>query len=452
MPRLLFLLVALVWVNGAIAQVIINQDDMPRSGDTLRYSEASTANFQIPDLEGQSLVWDYRTLTPVKQGIENYAPATALSPAYATAFGPGGYYGRKVQDSLRVGNTFATDLHEFYHPTATAFSAIGRGVSFRGNPTGAFMADSDKIYTLPMRFGQKDSTTFKVQYNLNGLATYAQAGYRVNKVLGQGQITTPLGTFQAIAVWVRVYTRDTLKFGVRPIPFVVTNSSASIVWLAKGQHYPVLEIILTNEDPNIAEVQRVRYADSARLVGVVPLLPNFVAPRRILAVNDSIPLLNLTTTSGPAPLYFWGIRPFGGWSFTLNTNASSRQPYIKFRGAGIYTISLSATYDTTTLDLEKTDYIIVGSPVEIAKTQSAPRVGYPNPATDAFTLAMPAALAYDGWYMADVQGKRYPMMPEKGAQGLKFCFTGLPAGIYVLVAQRGTTASMYQTRVIVLRQ
>ena len=239
----------------AQTQITITSSDMPVSGDTIRYSNADpTTNIDLSQT-GPNFTWDFSSLTSINQGVYEYKSAS--STPYAFFFF--GNFGLKVSDSLGVANFTLEDIYQFYDTQTGSFEATGSGIRFQGLPIPANYSDPDEIYTFPLEYGDIDSSTFKVSFQLGTFIQYQQEGDRVNEVDGWGEITTPFGTFDCIRVRSRIEELDSVLISGVGTQFPVTR--VEYRWLANGIHIPILEVLGTELLGNFTPTQ-IRYRDN----------------------------------------------------------------------------------------------------------------------------------------------------------------------------------------------
>jgi hypothetical protein len=224
---------------------------------------------------------------------------------------------------------------------------------------------------------------------------------------------------------------DTLTSSQLPFPIGFPNGSAKLVWLARGQKFPILEMTLASATQNI--ITGVRYRDIYRQLVPYAPKPNFTAINRSILVGDSVGFINLTGI-GTGPVSFsWDLTPATGWAYTFGTSATSRNPFVKFTQPGVYSVGLRSTVGIASADTVKADYITV-NPSSTRPTAEAALALYPNPATDAFTLRAPASWQARTFYRVDALGKATPITAEVTPQGLRFSAQGLANGLYFLHA------------------
>lgn len=256
----------------ALAQTspVIDRTDMPSltaGVDSLRLSVASPvlpATAPPLNRRGANQTWNYTALTPVRQRVESYVPAsviTATSLFYAFTFGPLGGANRATVASpqaLPVPSGVSlplpiTDSYQFYSLSAAGttpqdFRSVGFGASLSGTAipvTYASTAEQDVIYRFPLSFSsQADSS----RSFFSTPAAVASAGYlsqkrkRVNRPDAWGTLTTPFGTFQTVRVVTTLIDHDSVAIGGTPGQGFDVPLTREYKWLAKGQHVPVLTI------------------------------------------------------------------------------------------------------------------------------------------------------------------------------------------------------------------
>jgi hypothetical protein len=427
--RAFFLLSLFVWcISISYAQVTITQSDMPASGDTLRYSVAELGTVTLPLDTGRSRVWNYAQLVPRAQGRTDYRSASSINPLYGFTFGLNSY-GTKVADTIELGPIAVTSVYDFYRRSASTFSTVGRAVVFSGLPLPTNYSDVDEVYSLPLTYGRRDSTTFKVTFNVAGQGSLIQQGTRTNTVLGEGSITTPYGTYNALLVKVSVLEIDSIISSQLPFPIGFPNNSERYVWLAAGQRFPILEVTtgLLNT------VTQVRYRDVYRQLVPVAPQPDFTALNRTLDEGDSVAFINLTSPGLGPTSFSWSLRPPTGWAFAFGTTASSRNPFIKFTRAGVYSVSLRSTVGTASSDTTKDDYITVNASTALPTAKASLLRAYPNPATNTAFLEgltpdeAPHLVRVDAW------GKSTPVAAYGQGSLVQIQTQTWAPGVYTLV-------------------
>ncbi len=367
----LFLLMGLA-VRG---QITINSTHMPGSGDTLRYSlaEASSVNTTALNSSGANQTWDFSQLIPQSQGLNEYKLALQINPAYSLFFGLTAY-GLKTFDTLNLGTIQLTNGYDFLTKNSSVYKAVGRGLTFQNLPVPSFYSDDDEIYQFPLQYGDNDSSTFRVAFDLGGTIGLVQKGSRRNKVTGWGSITTPFGTFNALKVETTIWQTDSISlngFGLPPIP----STRVWYSWWSTAEEMPIMEargnVLPFSTQPVFTEY---RFRDVFRpCLGYV--VADFTANQTQGTTAD---VFQLQDASQCAPeTYFWNVQP-GTYTWMNGSTATDPNPSIRFDAAGYYSLGLSVVKGFSIDTEQKTDYILISQ--SSTDAFSSPTIQlYPNP-------------------------------------------------------------------------
>lgn len=269
MKKQLLLLFASVLSLTTKSQIItITQAQMPSSGDTCRYSNASLSSVGDYTATGTNFNWNFSALDSTGQGMRKFEPATSTPYVF---FGSG--YGEKIADSIGFSTYTFKNIYNFYKKTSTKCYVDGLGMTFSGFPIPNFYSDKDELYMFPLTYGNpKDSTTFKFKTLSTGttIPTYSKEGYRITEVDGWGTITTPYGTAACLRILTTQYSQDSIKGTVFGFPLNIgfPNYARSYQWLTLGEKIPYLEVSGTVIGGNFNPTQA-RYRDKLRsFVGI----------------------------------------------------------------------------------------------------------------------------------------------------------------------------------------
>jgi hypothetical protein len=272
-----YLLFALnVCAGFIIAQsaITLGNNNMPGSGDTLRYT-----NFQINTAgnytqTGTNFTWDFSQVNSLTEGLRSFK--NGLQTPYSILFGLNAY-GEKIADTIGAGPLTMTNYYNFYKKqnSPSAFIADGVGMTFSSVPVPSYYSDKDELYNFPMTYPKYDSTTFKFTTTTGGFIpiSYSKVGYRVTVVDGWGTVTTPYGTENCLRLITTQYAVDSIKNTIVPIPLGFPNYQRSYQWLTLSSKIPYLEItgslIGNNFTPTLARYRG--YAKEINTVGLTEL-------------------------------------------------------------------------------------------------------------------------------------------------------------------------------------
>ncbi len=361
-----------------VAQPTISNTAMPKSGDTLRYSNASpTALPSGWQTGGASQSWDFSKLTSNSQGLYEYLSSSKTPYAF--------YFfnqiGQKTADTISLGVITLTNVYSFYTNNTKVFKAEGIGYSASGFPLAANYSDDDEIYQFPLNYNDKDTSTFKFNLTIpGGIFSVISTGKRINLVDGYGSIKTPYKDYtDALRVKTIVDQVDTInsQFG----KFAIPRKTISYKWLVGTERIPVLEIS-GNELPNgTFTPNQVRYRDGFKSVN------NPLAPTAVFTVNRDSGLVGIDTflvadnSQAVVTSRTWSFKPDGFHSFVSGSNANSRIARVVFNMAGLYSVTLRINTLTGNDDSTGQDVIFVyyGAGTHQLQTKQGNLV-YPVPA------------------------------------------------------------------------
>jgi hypothetical protein len=242
-----------------LAQPTITASQMPKSGDTLRYSNALPT--ELPsnyETGGANMSWDFSGMTPQRQQLLNYYSASKTP--YSFYFF--GQVGQKTADTIGAGPITLTNVYSFFTNSSKVFKAEGIGYQYSGFPLAAMYKDEDEIYQFPLNYGDKDTTTFNFKFSIPGdLFALVQAGTRYNDADGWGTIKTPYKEYTNV-LRLRTYVDEidtvTSQFGKFPLP----RKTVSYKWLSLSERIPVMEVSGTvNPLTGAFTPNQVRYRD-----------------------------------------------------------------------------------------------------------------------------------------------------------------------------------------------
>jgi hypothetical protein len=423
MKRTFTLLAVSMLLSKLSAQITIGTSHMPKSNDTLRYSEAALTSSVDYRKSGASQTWDFRSLQPNGQGLYEYKSAVQVNPAYL--FWGLTTYGLKIADSIGFGTFQIRNVYDFYRNSSSKFTAEGRGLTFSGFPIPSDYSDPDEIYQFPLEFGDRDSSRFKVRFQLSTFFTLVQEGYRINEVIGWGTVRTPYGDFNCLQVKTRIVEVDTVitSFGRIPVP----RNQVQYKFLSTSERMPIFEASGTEVGGNFTP-QFLRYRDQYRG------LQSALRPRASFRVSKSSGFVgdtfNITDASTNVPTgWNWQFTPSAGVRFVGGTTATSRNPRVVFNDRGSWNLKLTANNLFGADDTTVNNAISIAWGTNTADAQTETYAPFPIPAHDRIYLHPHVTGAVKMW---DMQGRDCSAMLRRDGQTL--WIDALPAGNYLLEA------------------
>ncbi|MEN9511482.1 MAG: hypothetical protein RLZZ370_1301 [Bacteroidota bacterium] len=410
------------FLPAAQAQITINSSHMPKSGDTLRYSDAAISSQIDYKKTGAGITWDFSKLTPTGQDIYQYKSSVQVNPAYF--FWGLSTFGLKVADSFGFGQFKVKDIYDFYKNSSAKFTAEGRGLTFNGFPIPSDYSDPDEVYQFPLEYGDRDSSTFKVSFQLATFISLTQKGYRINEVTGYGTVITPYGSFSCLQVKTTIPEIDTIGSGTFKFPF--PRTTVQYKFLSTAERIPVLEVSGSLTGGTFTP-QFIRYRD--KYLGLKsPLRPvaSFTVNRKTGSTNDTFAFTDRSTRLPSG--WKWTISP-ANMVFTGGTSSTSQNPKVLFTAPGVYSVQLTAsnTFGTDDTLMSNLLSVVAGSNTQSLETLTTKI--FPIPAANHIIIS-PEPPA--GWHFRifDLSGKEYTSQVQR--DGLTLHISTLPAGTYVL--------------------
>lgn len=248
--------------------ITITAADMPSAGDSLRYSTASPMGIDFTTT-GTNQTWDYTSLSPLAQTVDEYKTAMQVNATYGATISPTAY-GYKIADSLPGAPIPVTELYNFFNKKSSPSRYVIEGFAAKvaSIPTPINYSDEDEVYLFPLTYPHvQDSTTFKLTY-ANILGSFSQQGNRKTTVDGWGTLKTPFTTSPVAVIRVRSEINEVDSFSFGGTSQGITRSTVEYKWLASGHaNYPLLTIT-TNKLGGTETPTSVRYRDNARVINL----------------------------------------------------------------------------------------------------------------------------------------------------------------------------------------
>jgi hypothetical protein len=331
----------------AIAQspITINAGDMPSAGDTLRYSitDATSIDFTTT---GANHAWDYTSLTPLAQTVDDYKYAAQVNATYGATISPTAY-GYKIADSLPGAPIPIKELYNFFNKktSPSRFVIEGFAAKIASVPTPINYSDEDEVYYFPLTYPHgQDSSTFKLTYTLVPIGSFSQQGYRKTTVDGWGTIKTPFTASPVAVIRVRSEINEVDSFSFGGTAQGIVRNTVEYKWLANGHtNYPLLTIITDKlggtETPTSAQ-----YRDSARAISLG--VGNISAPKVTLLNVYPNPAEDNITVQVPASWRAYTIHLYDAAGKLVSAATNTSQIKTAQLPAGTYMITVESAPGT----------------------------------------------------------------------------------------------------------
>ncbi len=281
------------------AQIVVDRNDMPNVGDTIRRSMVYGMNGNDYLTAGPGHVWDFSNLGWYSQQVESFVTVSSTPLVYQLVFNnpfdPNKATIASPQagfDSL--GGVTLQDIYEYYRETNASYSFLGMGVSVNGITIPIKYNSPDVWYKFPLTLSNTDSSTAVFSYSLAGYGYIYTSRHRVNLVDGWGTVITPFGSFSSIRVRSMVTEYDSIYLDTVATGYGISRNYTEYKWLGDNKGLPLIEIM--EEGPAVT----VHYLDSARaqLNASMPLTHQS-------CLQDSVQLQVNVTGGTPPYTYLW---------------------------------------------------------------------------------------------------------------------------------------------------
>lgn len=238
-------------VLSTFSQPIIDQNDMPNIGDTIRVNISISTNGVDYTSSGSDHLWDFSSFTPASQRVDTFMNITSTPAIYLMVFQllSGCNLAGTQPDISTISAISITNVYNFFKKATASYSQLGFGAKFNGTPLPVKYDNPDVTLYFPVTYGEKDSCDFSYNVSIPSMGYYGEKKHRVNYVDGWGTIITPIDTFQAMRVLSKITVHDTIhvdtlgSFG----GFAFDYNETEYKWYADNMGIPVMKITVRTD-------------------------------------------------------------------------------------------------------------------------------------------------------------------------------------------------------------
>lgn len=238
----------LVTVSILHAQITIDQNDMPNSGNV--FFVARSSNFGLDyATTGQGQFWDFSMIDTLTIRQDTFLSVLSTNLAYIALFNNPLDQNHLASYALQVDNSNFTNnfvqidnIYNFYQNNASHYSVVGFGAIVNGIPTAAKYNDPEKYYNFPLNNNSLDSSISVWGFDVPNFGYYGQTIHHRFNVDGWGTLVTPVDTFTVLRVKNTIDIQDTIYLDSLGIGTSFNRpTQIEYVWLTNGQGVPVLK-------------------------------------------------------------------------------------------------------------------------------------------------------------------------------------------------------------------
>lgn len=414
---MLFMTLVFTFTSFTFSQIVIEQSDMPVSGDTLRVSVTNVVPMGF-EQTAMDTIWDFTLLQPLSQRVDTFVNVTQTPLLYQFIFTPGIVANLA---SPRNGSFFpgvaVTDGYTFYHNTATAFSDVGSAFTIEGLPFPARYDVPEKIFAFPMNPGSTWQSISTFALNIPELVYFSTQRNRDNVVDGWGELKTPFGTFQTLRVKSLILEHDSVYIDSLQIGFPFNRNITEYKWLAKGKGIPVLTV--TQEGSMVTAT----YRDIPRMS--VTSLSVSLGPDTAVLIGSTI-TLHATIKGGTPP-----------YQVVWNTLDSGLNLTITVQDTRTYTVIVVDALQNIT---SAQRVVAVKFPPGMGENEATKPTLFPNPASSLLYVQIPLAAHQRTITLLNAEGRavKTVAVPESSKE-ITIDLNQLPSGFYTVQTDNGIT-------------
>jgi hypothetical protein len=252
-----FLLFALIPFI-TFSQIVIDQNDMPADGDTIRTSLSVDIGMINYEETGNNFIWDFSELVPFAQSVDTFVSVQETPWLYQLVFFLSSNLAKKMTEFDQIPGFQVTDIYEFYKNSSSDFRITGNAVTLSGIPLPNKFQSPDIVYKFPLNPGNIDSSFSNYEFYIPGIGYSGGWKKRVNHTDGWGTLITPYGSFQTIRVQSDIIQFDSLYIDTIGIGFPIYRQYTEYKWLGDGFGLPLCTVTDDGLLPTISYIDSVR--------------------------------------------------------------------------------------------------------------------------------------------------------------------------------------------------
>ena len=265
MNKLRLLLPLLFGPLFLFSQIIIDDDDMPQEGDTIRLSTSIDLGMLNYEETGTDFLWDFSNLTAFSQNVDTFVSVQQTPWVYQVVFFLSSNLAQPMQSFDQIPGFEVTEAYEFLKNSSNDYRSTGYGVTLSGIPIPNKFDEPDIIYQFPVEYGNVDSSMSEHEIDIPALGYLGGWKKRVNQVDGWGTLMTPYGSFETIRVKSEILQFDSIYIDSLGFGIPILRNITEYKWLGDGFGLP----LCTATDDGL--LPTINYIDSVRTLFVSQL-------------------------------------------------------------------------------------------------------------------------------------------------------------------------------------
>jgi len=240
------------------SQIIIDDEDMPQAGDTIRLSSAIDFGNLNYEETGNNYVWDFSELSFFTQRVDTFLSISETPWIYQIVFFLSANLASPSQNFDQLPAFQVTDYYNYFKNSSSEYKSVGIGVTMNGIPIPNKFEDPDIIYRFPITVGDVDSSLSNYDLDIPGMGYYGGWKKRVNCADGWGELITPYGTFETVRIKSDIIQYDSLYIDSLGFGFPILRNFTEYKWLGNSFGLPLCTVTDDGLLPTIEYIDSVR--------------------------------------------------------------------------------------------------------------------------------------------------------------------------------------------------
>jgi len=236
---ILFLFTSLLQIT---AQITINSNDMPSSGDIINTSTGLNLDFINYQETGEDYFWDFSQLTAISQNADTFIGIFDIPLIYTLYFGSTSNLVKKDNNTIPIPGFPITKQYSFLKNSSSSYNNAGELYTISGIPVPLKFNSPDIVYHFPMQYENTGSSYAEYGIGMPNIGYIKKEISRLNTIDGWGTITTPYGTFEVLRLKSEITEYDSIYIDSLGIGLPLYREYTEYSWLGKNQKLPLLQI------------------------------------------------------------------------------------------------------------------------------------------------------------------------------------------------------------------
>lgn len=258
MNKLIILLPLLFGPLFLFSQIIIDDDDMPQEGDTIRLSTSIDLGMLNYEETGTDFLWDFSSLTAFSQNVDTFVSVQQTPWVYQVVFFLSSNLAQPMQSFDQIPGFEVTEAYEFLKNSSNDYRSTGYGVTLSGIPIPNKFDEPDIIYQFPVEYGNIDSSMSEHEIDIPLLGYLGGWKKRVNQVDGWGTLVTPYGSFETVRVKSQIQQFDSIYIDSLGFGIPILRNFTEYKWLGNDFGLPLCTVTDDGLLPTINYIDSVR--------------------------------------------------------------------------------------------------------------------------------------------------------------------------------------------------